>query len=192
MTVQVLCDEVNGIDLHQPHDQMRTPAKVLMPDFDQSVQLLPPRVSSSISSETSKSDSVSKSTLSSSLAELLGLLGFSSRVDSGSEQLQNIFGVATSDREQTIWEHSSSRDLGDTLLLAQIRNAAETNQLLADVLYTDSPDGRFSLVDKGIERRTLMLESAIDGIGGCLAGLDLDVLQQTNGIKDGFVNRWAV
>ena len=190
-TVQVLSEEANAINLHQPQAQMPPPAKLPTTTLDQSVQLLPTGVTSLISPESQNADTVSKPTLSNSPGQLLGLLGISSRVGSGGEQIRNVLGVAVLEWEQAIREHSSNQDLADTLLLAHLHNAAETNQVLADVLYADSPDGRFSFVGRSIEERTVRLESAIDDIGSCMAGVDLDVLQQTNKTEDELVNRWA-
>lgn len=192
MTVQMLAHELNNIHLHEPHDRMQPPAKPSIPKLDQSVKLQPIRVASSISRKPYISDSVSTPILSNSLGQLLGLLGIPSCVSCSCEETRDILGVAALDREQTIRGHSSNHDLAGTLLAAHLGNAAETNQLLADVLYADSPTGRFSFVDGSIENSAVRLESAIDDLGRCMAGTSLGVLQQENRTKDAFVNRWAV
>lgn len=191
LTVQVLSDKVNAIDSHQPHDRLCSLIKPKIQDPDKSVHLQPTREPSSIISESYKSDSVFNPIHSNSLGQLLGLLGISSNIDSDGEQVRDTLRVAVLDRVQTTRAHPSNQDLTDTALLAQLHNAAESNQLLADVLYADSPDGSFRFVDRSIEKQTLGLDSAIGDIGSCMAGMDMDVLQQKNRTKDEFVNRWA-
>lgn len=190
MTVQALLDNVNAVSFHQPHGQLRSPAKFRVPNLDQSVHLLPHRVASSISPESYKADSAFKP-LSDSLGQLLGLLGISSCVGSDNKPLRDTLRVAALDREQTIRGQASNQDLTDTFLLSHLRTAAETNYLLADILYADSPDAGFRFVDGSLEKRTLSVKSAIDDIGSGMAALGLDVLQQTNRTKDEFVDRWA-
>lgn len=190
MTVQALLDNVNAVSLHQPHDQLRSPAKFRVPNLDQSVHLLPHRVASSISPGSYRSDSAFKS-LSDALGQLLGLLGISLCVGSDNEPLGDTLRVAALDQEQTIRGHASHQDLTDTLLLSHLRTAAETDYLLADILYADSPDAGFRFVDGTLEKRTFSVKSAIDDIGSSMAALGLDVLQQTNRTKDEFVDRWT-
>lgn len=191
MTVQALSDNVNAVDLHQPHDQLRFPSKFRVPNPDQSVHLLPHAVTSSIGPESDEPEGAFKSRLSDSLGQLLRLLGIFPCVDSDREPIRDTHRVAALDREQTIRGHASTQDRPDTLLLAHLRTAAETNYLLAGVLYADSPNVGFRFVDRSIEEQTLRLKPAIDDIGSSMAAMGLDVLQQTNKTKDQFVDRWA-
>lgn len=192
MTLQALSDNVDAVDLHQPHDQLRFPAKFSVPNPDHSVHLLPHIVTSSTSPESDESDGVVKTRLSDSLGQLLGLLGIFPCVDSDCEPVRDSLKIAALDREQTIRGQASNQGLPDTLLLAHLRTAAETNYLLADVLYADSPNAGFRFVDRSIEKRTLRLKPAIDDIGSSMAAMGLDVLQQQRiRTKDQFVDRWA-